>query len=415
MGQGTLSPLRSICDRGAGAAPRHGGRLAAWGVAATSTNPGHRQHLSLPLVVPSPERQPFQTRAAISRDPRVPPSAARCRVMDEEAAPQPVSPPSMLGRARGGCCSFAVRGSDSQSNMQRRPRPQVWEGPLDDDGLPHGQVPSCGRRPLLHGRQGLAAAAEAGARRSVCSCGRPRVPVPAGAVSVPLLPPQGKMTYPPPPVTEEGEEERPGDSYTGSMQHGVRHGRGRYAFGGGPAVYEGDYFEWRREGRGTMRFPDGSSYDGARAAEGRYSAMPGTVAGARAALALVCREAFRPQQQGPNAGRRTQSLQTPLPPPPFALCCSDQASGWLIRWRAPAPTRTTPPATCSAAASRPGARAAPACTTSRQALEGSQTDGTPQPCRLARRISSDGTPPGAAGPGAAARRPRPHPNPNAAG
>ncbi|GBF91518.1 hypothetical protein Rsub_04258 [Raphidocelis subcapitata] len=77
-------------------------------------------------------------------------------------------------------------------------------------------------------------------------------------------PQPGKMTYPPPPPPEGEEEmeEKPGDTYTGGMQHGVRHGRGRYTFGGGPAAYEGEYVEGRREGRGVMRFPDGGSYDG---------------------------------------------------------------------------------------------------------------------------------------------------------
>jgi hypothetical protein len=38
---------------------------------------------------------------------------------------------------------------------------------------------------------------------------------------------QGVMTYPPLPAAEEDEEEKPGDSYAGHMEHGKRHGHGK--------------------------------------------------------------------------------------------------------------------------------------------------------------------------------------------
>jgi hypothetical protein len=46
------------------------------------------------------------------------------------------------------------------------------------------------------------------------------------------------------------------------MEHGVRHGRGKYTFGASGAVYEGDYASGQRHGRGAMKFPDGSKYEG---------------------------------------------------------------------------------------------------------------------------------------------------------
>jgi radial spoke head protein 1 len=76
------------------------------------------------------------------------------------------------------------------------------------------------------------------------------------------------MSYPPRPAREgDGEEEeeqepKPGDSYSGAMQHGQRHGRGTYRWGANGAEYEGEYVANRRHGQGTMRFPDGSRYEG---------------------------------------------------------------------------------------------------------------------------------------------------------
>lgn len=71
---------------------------------------------------------------------------------------------------------------------------------------------------------------------------------------------QGTMTYPPPPV-EEDEEEKPGDSYTGHMDHGKRQGTGKYTWSNG-AVYDGEYVANKKHGQGVMLYPDKSKYEG---------------------------------------------------------------------------------------------------------------------------------------------------------
>lgn len=68
------------------------------------------------------------------------------------------------------------------------------------------------------------------------------------------------MTYPPPPVSED-EEEKPGDSFTGDMQHGKRSGVGTYTWSSG-AKFTGEYADGLKQGDGTMVYPDGSSYVG---------------------------------------------------------------------------------------------------------------------------------------------------------
>lgn len=47
------------------------------------------------------------------------------------------------------------------------------------------------------------------------------------------------------------------------MEHGTRHGRGRYTFGASGALYDGAYAAGARCGHGAARFPDGGSYTGA--------------------------------------------------------------------------------------------------------------------------------------------------------
>ncbi|PNW87874.1 hypothetical protein CHLRE_01g005450v5 [Chlamydomonas reinhardtii] len=90
------------------------------------------------------------------------------------------------------------------------PQP-VWEGPLDEDGKPHGL---------------------------------------------------GKMEYPPPPMGEDDEEEKPGDKFEGTMEHGVRTGKGTYTWGVSGAVYTGDYVNGKKHGKGKMVYPDKGVYEG---------------------------------------------------------------------------------------------------------------------------------------------------------
>ena len=77
-------------------------------------------------------------------------------------------------------------------------------------------------------------------------------------------PPKGTLTYPPPAV-EEDEEENPGDTYVGSMNHGKREGTGKYTWTSG-AVYEGSYRDNKKQGQGVMTFPDKGKYEGKHAA-----------------------------------------------------------------------------------------------------------------------------------------------------
>lgn len=89
------------------------------------------------------------------------------------------------------------------------PQP-VWEGPFSEDGLPHGK---------------------------------------------------GVMKYPPAPVGED-EEEKPGDSYEGTFEHGKRHGKGTYTWGKTGATFVGTYKDGVKHGQGKMTFPDKSTYEG---------------------------------------------------------------------------------------------------------------------------------------------------------
>ena len=113
---------------------------------------------------------------------------------------------------------------------------KVWEGPVDEQGLPHGR---------------------------------------------------GKMTYPPRAAEaqqqqqddDEGGDGGDGggalrDTFIGEMVHGERHGRGRYVFvmprgsgkggggGGGVAVFEGEYAKGQRV-KGALALPDGGRFEGA--------------------------------------------------------------------------------------------------------------------------------------------------------
>jgi len=72
--------------------------------------------------------------------------------------------------------------------------------------------------------------------------------------------PKGTLTYPPP-AMEEDEEEKPGDTYVGSMNHGKREGTGKYTWTSG-AVYEGSYNDNKKQGQGVMTFPDKGKYEG---------------------------------------------------------------------------------------------------------------------------------------------------------
>lgn len=68
------------------------------------------------------------------------------------------------------------------------------------------------------------------------------------------------MTYPPPAALED-EEEQPGDTFIGHMDHGKRHGQGKYTWASG-AFYEGSYANNKKQGHGLMTFPDKSKYEG---------------------------------------------------------------------------------------------------------------------------------------------------------
>jgi len=76
------------------------------------------------------------------------------------------------------------------------------------------------------------------------------------------------MTYPGP-VDPETEEEAPGETFEGTLESGVRQGRGVYTWPGATeddpprAVYTGPYVDNVRHGDDArMTFPDGSSYAG---------------------------------------------------------------------------------------------------------------------------------------------------------
>lgn len=77
-----------------------------------------------------------------------------------------------------------------------------------------------------------------------------------------------------------------GDTYQGTMQHGKRHGHGKYTWGAQGAVYDGEYVDNRRQGVGTMSFPDKSRYEG----KGEVSTSPYSVAHPRCAKLLFAEE-----------------------------------------------------------------------------------------------------------------------------
>ena len=69
------------------------------------------------------------------------------------------------------------------------------------------------------------------------------------------------MAYPPPPMGEDDEEEKPGDKFEGTMEHGVRQGKGTYTWSNG-AVFTGEYVDNKKHGKGKLAFPDKGVYDG---------------------------------------------------------------------------------------------------------------------------------------------------------
>ena len=52
-----------------------------------------------------------------------------------------------------------------------------------------------------------------------------------------------------------------GAVYTGDLFNGKPNGRGRTVFKNGD-IYEGDYFKTKREGEGTMTYASGERYEG---------------------------------------------------------------------------------------------------------------------------------------------------------
>lgn len=61
---------------------------------------------------------------------------------------------------------------------------------------------------------------------------------------------------------EDDEEEKPGDTYEGNMEHGIRQGQGTYTWGMNGAVYVGEYVDNKKHGKGKMTFPDKGVYEG---------------------------------------------------------------------------------------------------------------------------------------------------------
>lgn len=70
------------------------------------------------------------------------------------------------------------------------------------------------------------------------------------------------MRYPPPPLKDEEDEEKPGDTFEGTMEHGKRAGRGLYKWGASGAEFDGEYVAGQKHGKGKMTFPDKSTYEG---------------------------------------------------------------------------------------------------------------------------------------------------------
>ena len=68
------------------------------------------------------------------------------------------------------------------------------------------------------------------------------------------------MKYVPPPAGED-EEEKPADTFEGSMVAGKREGKGKYTCSNG-AVYDGSYADNKKHGKGKLSMPDKSVYEG---------------------------------------------------------------------------------------------------------------------------------------------------------
>ncbi|KAG2485636.1 hypothetical protein HYH03_015696 [Edaphochlamys debaryana] len=60
---------------------------------------------------------------------------------------------------------------------------------------------------------------------------------------------------------EDDDEEKPPDVYEGTMEHGVRQGKGTYTWSNG-STYTGEYKEGKKSGQGKMKFPDKGVYEG---------------------------------------------------------------------------------------------------------------------------------------------------------
>lgn len=103
---------------------------------------------------------------------------------------------------------------------------------------------------------------------------------------------QGTMRYPPPPMKEEDEEEKPGDVYEGEMNHGKRHGTGKYTFGGNfvGGIYEGSYADGKKHGKGKLTFPDKSVYTGELQAAhgGMFSCRAGRLGHEVCVMCVLC-------------------------------------------------------------------------------------------------------------------------------
>jgi len=61
----------------------------------------------------------------------------------------------------------------------------------------------------------------------------------------------------------KGRAELPnGDVYNGDYENGKRHGKGVYKFKKSGAKYDGSWEEGKKQGEGTFTYPDGSIYEG---------------------------------------------------------------------------------------------------------------------------------------------------------
>lgn len=177
---------------------------------------------------------------------------------DDELPPQPVRRSSYLQHHQ-----FAfVTARGPRSAMAASLYLQVWEGPLDEDGKPHGLV--SGGAGLGRGCKGDTHLTLLSVQHSPrCHGTRRNAGGPwLNRTCKPLSGVQGKMEYPPPPMGEDDEEEKPGDKFEGTMEHGVRTGKGTYTWGVSGAVYTGDYVNGKKHGKGKMVYPDKGVYEG---------------------------------------------------------------------------------------------------------------------------------------------------------